>query len=179
MGSHRAQITWLRSTFQQKIGCVLSFWKKQVLPLLIWTGNQWLVKYNHSNTTVPGCRKRCYSWGEDSIRRLLWRQSCFSVFAGTILVLYWASVCDVGPSLIRYRIHVSCSLRPYLFCHIWTHSSQIVVILPANTKHLYNFCTTSAQRLRRRSNIIQRLYKCFVFAGKSHSIECHLPHPHC
>ena len=35
---------------------------------------------------------------------------------------------------------------------------------PANTKHLYNICTTSAQRRRRWSNIVQMLYKCFVFA---------------
>ena len=39
-------------------------------------------------------------------------------------------------------------------------------INPANTKHLYTICTTSAQRLRRWSNIVQMLYKCFVFAGK-------------
>ena len=37
--------------------------------------------------------------------------------------------------------------------------------LPANTKHLHNICTMSAQRLRRWSNIVQLLYKCFVFAG--------------
>ena len=36
---------------------------------------------------------------------------------------------------------------------------------PANTKHLYNMCTTSAQRLRRWSNIAQILNKCFVFTG--------------
>ena len=38
---------------------------------------------------------------------------------------------------------------------------------PANTDHLYNICTTSAQRLRRWSNIVQMLYmyKWFVFAG--------------
>ena len=40
---------------------------------------------------------------------------------------------------------------------------------PANTKHLYNICTTSAQRLRRWSNIVQKqnkmLHKCFVFTG--------------
>ena len=34
-------------------------------------------------------------------------------------------------------------------------------------KHLYNICKTSAQRLRRWSNIVQMLYKCFVFAGMS------------
>ena len=37
---------------------------------------------------------------------------------------------------------------------------------PANAKHLYNICTTSAQRLRRWSNIVQMSYKCFVFAGR-------------
>ena len=35
---------------------------------------------------------------------------------------------------------------------------------PANTKHLHNICTTSAQRLRRWPNIVQVLYKGFVFA---------------
>ena len=33
---------------------------------------------------------------------------------------------------------------------------------PANTKHLYNICTTSAPR--RWFNIVQMVYKCFVFA---------------
>ena len=37
--------------------------------------------------------------------------------------------------------------------------------VPANTKHLYNICTTSAQRLRHWSNIVQMLYKYFVFTG--------------
>ena len=36
----------------------------------------------------------------------------------------------------------------------------------ANTKHLYNISTTSAQRLRRWSNLVQMLYKCSVFTGK-------------
>ena len=35
--------------------------------------------------------------------------------------------------------------------------------LSQQTKHLYNSGTTSAQRLRRWSNIVQMLYKCFVF----------------
>ena len=37
---------------------------------------------------------------------------------------------------------------------------------PANTKHLYNICTTSVQHRRRWANIVQVLYKSFVFAGK-------------
>ena len=40
-------------------------------------------------------------------------------------------------------------------------------VYPANTKHLYNISSTSAQRFRRWSNIVQMLYKCFVFAGQS------------
>ena len=35
--------------------------------------------------------------------------------------------------------------------------------LPENTDHLHNICTTSAQRLRRWSNIAQMSYKCFVW----------------
>ena len=37
--------------------------------------------------------------------------------------------------------------------------------VPANTKHLYNIYTTSAQRRRRWAGVAQILYKCFVFAG--------------
>ena len=36
---------------------------------------------------------------------------------------------------------------------------------PADTKHLYNICTTTAQHFRRWSSIVQMLYKCFVSAG--------------
>ena len=43
--------------------------------------------------------------------------------------------------------------------------------VPANTKHLHNICTTSAQRLRRWTNIIQMLYICFVLAGMLRCIQ--------
>ena len=39
------------------------------------------------------------------------------------------------------------------------------MLVPANTNHLYTIYTTSAQRLRRWSNIVEMLYKCFVLAG--------------
>ena len=57
-----------------------------------------------------------------------------------------------------------------LLYHIRLHGgyhclSSVISADPANTKHLYNICTTSAQRLRRWSNIVQMLYKCFVFSG--------------
>ena len=39
--------------------------------------------------------------------------------------------------------------------------------IPVNTKHLYNICATSAQRQRRWADVVQMLYKCFVFTGIS------------
>ena len=44
-------------------------------------------------------------------------------------------------------------------------SSYLIRINPVNAKHLYNIFTMLDQRRRRWSNIVQMLYKCFVFAG--------------
>ena len=137
----------------------------------------------------------------------------------------WASVVDVGPTLVQHSVDVSCLLgsscqcRSVVWkkhCRMWfffsmtspspctndcfnifiqnkvygqhsrlckemfmpikksvkkTHATVLLQILcdPANTKHLYNIRTTSAQRLRRWSNIVPMLYNCFVFTR----IECH------
>ena len=37
---------------------------------------------------------------------------------------------------------------------------------PANTKHLYEICTMLELRRRRWTDIVQMLYKSFVFAGR-------------
>ena len=47
-------------------------------------------------------------------------------------------------------------------------SSRFHFHFPANTKHLYNICTKLDQRRRRWADVVQMLYKCFVFAGLSH-----------
>ena len=39
---------------------------------------------------------------------------------------------------------------------------------PANTKHLYNICTMLYQRRRRWADVVQMLYKRFVFSGRVH-----------
>ena len=39
------------------------------------------------------------------------------------------------------------------------------VYIPANTKHLYNICTMLGQCRRRWADVVQMVYKCFVFAG--------------
>ena len=48
---------------------------------------------------------------------------------------------------------------------------QHLTINPANTKHLYKICTMLDQRRRRWADVVQMLYKCFVFAGKWLSIS--------
>ena len=42
----------------------------------------------------------------------------------------------------------------------------------ANTKHLYNICTMLVQRRRRWADVVQMLYKCFVFAGQADLLGC-------
>ena len=36
---------------------------------------------------------------------------------------------------------------------------------PVNTKHLYSICTMLDQRRKRWADVVQMLYKCFVFTG--------------
>ena len=38
-------------------------------------------------------------------------------------------------------------------------------VIPVNTKHLYNICTMLDQRRGRWADVVQMLYKCFVFTG--------------
>ena len=46
-----------------------------------------------------------------------------------------------------------------------THTYKRHCCCQATTKHLYNICTTSAQPLWRWADVVQMLWKCFVFAG--------------
>ena len=36
---------------------------------------------------------------------------------------------------------------------------------PVSTENLYNICTMLNQRRRRWADVVQKLYKCFMFAG--------------
>ena len=45
-----------------------------------------------------------------------------------------------------------------------TFQVSLCVIIPANTKYLYNICTMLDQRRRRWADVVQMLYKCFVLA---------------
>ena len=60
----------------------------------------------------------------------------------------WARI-----SIVRWKFHVFWILPVTPAC--------FAVSNPANTKHLYIICTTTAQRLWRWSNILQMLYQMF------------------
>ena len=90
--------------------------------------------------------------------------------SGTILRMFsWPNLACMCTKVAQSPIHfISFYLRHWP-SHA-TSAAQHQYIppyrdFPANTKHLSNICTTSAQRLRRWSNIVQLLYKCFVFPG--------------
>ena len=54
--------------------------------------------------------------------------------------------------------------RSHLPRHLCPSSSSYS---PANTKHVYNIYTMLDQRRRRWLDVVQMLYKCFVFAGSA------------
>ena len=43
--------------------------------------------------------------------------------------------------------------------------TTLSIKIPVNTKHLYNICTMLDQRRRRWADVVQMLYKSFVFSG--------------
>ena len=49
---------------------------------------------------------------------------------------------------------------------IYKSASRSPAINLANTKHLYNIFSTLDQRRIRCADVVQMLYKCFVFAGE-------------
>ena len=65
----------------------------------------------------------------------------FPTLMSTMICQCWANACG------RWAGSEAASLK----CSVCDE-------FPANTKHLHNICTTSAQRLRRRSNIVQMFW---------------------
>ena len=81
-----------------------------------------------------------------------------------------ATVCCDGQTLN----HVLCLLGSEKLYGPTTCNRALLRGDPANSKHLYNICTTSSQRLRRWSNIVQMLYKRFVFTGERWGCKTHV-----
>ena len=81
----------------------------------------------------------------------------------------WTNVEDVGPTLYKCYTNISLfagvvsCLLVFRFFAGFSYLMRYCGAGPANTKYLYNICTTTAQRLRRWSNNLQMLDKCLVF----------------
>ena len=92
-----------------------------------------------------------------------WRY--FVLFSGLVMMMV-ASVLDVG-----FGILLGASVEIFNVSNtqisILTAITHVSSAFPANTKHLHSICTTSAQRPRRWSNVVQMSYKCCVFTGLS------------
>ena len=58
------------------------------------------------------------------------------------------------------------------------HPTLSTSCIPVNTTHLYNICTMSAQRRRRWADVVQLLYKWFVFAEMAQQVNVNI-HSHC
>ena len=97
---------------------------------------------------------------------------------------YFSHKCEIGKGRVKVSILVKldCIVTVITYmCLRFNHERNVLNTIcylifyntnkftinnfSANTKHLYTICTTSAQLLRRWSNIVQMLYKCFVFTG--------------
>ena len=69
---------------------------------------------------------------------------------------YWPAPATLAQHLTDTGSVSSCNCRQQ-----YAIPDQLLFL--ANTKYLYNICKTSDQRLWRWSDIVQMLYKCFVF----------------
>ena len=82
--------------------------------------------------------------------------------------------------LIIQRSHqevrsVRCAIHYCVIMRKWSKLPLFIKIRDGHpsiyTEHLYNICTTLAQRRRRWASVLQMLCKCFVFAVIAHWLE--------
>ena len=84
---------------------------------------------------------------------------CYDVICAPLISCDPLYLGEILPTEYFCTRHIFYTIIPYDFATIGDYT------IPANRKHLYNICTTSAQRLRRCFNVLQMLYKCFLFTG--------------
>ena len=85
------------------------------------------------------------------------RQYLLTLQVSRYCILHLQSSIDLN---IDHLIEVSVE-SAHILCHIHSASSNH----PVNTKHLYDICTKLVQCRRRCADVVQMLYKCFVFTG--------------
>ena len=96
----------------------------------------------HSRHDMTDCSLSMNCWGELDLTLTRNQKNC------EVTDLPWPGWC------LQHKVHLGLHLHVGLY--------------PANTKHLHNICTKPAQRLRRWSNFVQMLHKCFIPANTKH-----------
>ena len=87
---------------------------------------------------------------------VLVQNNCGDTSTNTMLTQCWS---DAGPpSATLYQHQTSTGSTPHV---CWAAFNLV------KAKHLYNFCTMLDQRRRRWADVVQMLYKCFIFARSS------------
>ena len=84
--------------------------------------------------------------------------------------MYEGSSCHKKTMWYIYEVYTSWSRDPdnvsmMTRCMLVRVRADLSDVIPANSNDLYTICTMLVQRRRRWADIVQMLYKCFVFAG--------------
>ena len=77
--------------------------------------------------------------------------------------------------MLVHRLRLSTNIKPtftkqHTFDGKMHNTSCRPATIPANTKYLYSVYTMLSQRRRRWTDVVSMLYKCFVFAGMTHTL---------
>ena len=141
--------------------------------MLVWTRLCRQCHVESSNTILPQLQ-------DGMSLTLLFILTKFHVFPWCIFMslifflLYAKMKSYLDPFFHLMRLHWICQKYPFLTQCYWIRTlffifgnGLIYYHNPANTKHLYNICTMLDQRWRRWADVVQMLYKCFVFAGNT------------
>ena len=63
-------------------------------------------------------------------------------------------------------------IKTLLDYNAWYMSVDSGTVVPSKHKHLHNICTMLDQRRRRWADVVQMLYKYFVFVGYADAHNC-------
>ena len=93
---------------------------------------------------VPAIKQHCVNASYLPGHHKAWGTSCTSYCPGD------TNIVTTDAQLHNYNIPI---------VRLWLSTPLV------NTKYLYSICTMLAQRRRRLADVVQVVYKCFVFAG--------------
>ena len=130
----------------------------------------WVCVGSDSQSITWHCPGRCQHVTESYTYRYmyLWTRAQHSTTSSMAtetvgLLQFWFRYCREYHHGYLIRVHRKTVSR-----------DSLLFSITANTKHLYNICTMLDQRWERWADVVQMLYKCFVFAGISLTSRWHV-----